>query len=274
MARHIDWRRQFSKLKPYLDGNGGGVNVRYRGAGCGANAFLSILKAEFQHRPSAAKPDGASIRLDSENYKVRFLGGIRGEFARILRRQALMKPMPSGLVVDGTLLSNNTSGGAQSIEANFHFDDSPHLAAERNEWVSLLASELQEYLKTGRFMIILLGGSTDEQAEFWSSIWAQASELTQKGLLLVRMIDDESPHANSLHDACAHDCEVTLSPSLDGDAVTHAIEDVAAFIQDQLPDQDLGSSEVLAKGYVLSNRHNVSMLHNRLCTFMDDLEDY
>lgn len=276
MAKHIDWRRQFNKLQPYLDGVGGIVNVRYRGATCGANAFLSILKSDFEHRTSAAKPSGASIRLDRENYKVLYHGGIRSEFARILGKPSLSRPMPmpAGIVFDAPMFSNNDAGGIQHFEANFDFAVDPIWVENRNDWVSLLISELREHLKTRRFMIVLLEGSSEEQAEFWSSIWKQANELIREGLLLVRMIDDEVPDVSRRLNECEHNCEVTLGPLLDGKDVEHAIEDVTAIIQEQYPGQELASSAKLAKGYVLGNKDNVSMLHNRLLQFMDDLKDY
>lgn len=275
MAIHIDWRRQFSKLRPYLDGKGGVVNVRYRGASCGANAFLTILKSDFESRPHTAKPLGVSIRLDPANYKVRYLAGIRSEFARILNKQPLMKPMPASMFVEAeTVLSNNTAGGDQHIEANFYFDGDSDRTAERNEWVSLLVSELREHLKTKRFMIVLLGGSSEDQAEFWSSIWIRVNDLTSDGLLLVRMIDDEMGDiTRDLHE-CQYDCEVTLAPLLDGKDVEHAIEDVTALISDKVPGNDAVSNANVAKGYVLSNKHDVSALHNRLLRFIADLQEY
>lgn len=276
MARHIDWRRQFKKLQPYLDGKGGVVNVRYRGASCGANAFLSILKADFEHRPAAAKPHGASIRLDPENYKVRYLGGIRSEFGRILGKQSLktQTSLPTQMVVESDVLSHNSAGGNQHIEANFNFDADAYWAAGRNEWVSLLVSELREHLKTKRFMIVLLMGSSEDQAEFWSSAWNQASELTREGLLLVRMIDEEAQDLRHRFDECEHDCIVTLNAHLDGDDVAHAIEDVTAVILDQDSSGERASAEQSARGYVLGHRHNVSELHSRLLGFMNDLLEF
>lgn len=275
MAIHIDWRRQFSKLGPYLDGKGGVVNVRCRGVSCGANAFLTILKSEFKSRPHTAKSLGVSIRLDPANYKVRYLSGIRSEFARILSMQPLMKPMPASKFAEAEkVLCNNTAGGDQHIEANFYFDSDFDRTAERNEWVSLLVSELREHLKTKRFMIVLLAGSSEDQAEFWSSIWNRVNDLTSDGLLLVRMIDDEmGGNTRDLHE-CEYDCEVTLAPLLDGEDVGHAIEDVTALISDRVPGNDAVSNANVAKGYVLSNKHDVSALHNRLLSFIADLQEY
>ena len=275
MAIHIDWRRQFSKLQPYLDGTGGVVNVRYRGTNCGANAFLTLLKSDFQSRPQTTKPSGVSIRLDPENYKVRYLAGIRSEFSRILNKPLLTKPMPASMFVEAeAVLSNNTAGGDQHIEANFYSDSDSDRTAERNEWASLLMSELREHLKTKRFMIVLLGGSSEEQAEFWSSIWMMAKELTSDGLLLVRMIDDDVNDITRDFNECEYDCEVTLTSLLDGQDVEHAIEDVTALILGKVHGYDTVASANFAKGYVLSNKHDVSALHNRLLRFIADLEEY
>lgn len=276
MAKHIDWRRQFKKLQPYLDGKGGVVNIRYRGASCGANAFLSIFKSEFERRPHAEKVLGTSIMLAPENYRVRYLAGIQNEFSRIMGKPSLVRSKLASMIVDASVLSNNTAGGAQHIEANFYLSNDTHMIIERNEWVSCLISELRDYLKTKRFVIFMLCGSSDEQAEFWSSIWNQANELTREGLLLVRMIDEEVA-ADTRHldmYEYEYDCELTLPPELDGSDVEHAIYDVAALIADKIPSQDSVRTESYAKAYVVNNKNDVSALHNRLWKFIADLQEY
>lgn len=279
MARHIDWRRQFKRLEPYLDGQGGVVNIRYRGSSCGSRAFLSILKDEFKHRPNATKPAGVSIRLDAENYKVLYFNGIRSEFARVLGKAALNQALPalkSGAVaVAAPVLSHNTATGDQNFELHVHSDMDPDRAADRNDWVSRLIVELREHLRCHRFMIVLLEGSSKDQSEFWTSLWMRASELREAGLLLIRMIDEELPETTHPANQCAHDCEVILLPALDPEATGHAIDDVTALILDQLPQH--GNPSVAAgeaKGFVLGHRDNVQMLHDRLVGFIGDLQEF
>jgi hypothetical protein len=274
MTRHIDWRRQFQKLQPYLDGQGGVVNLRYRGDDCGINAFLAILKSEFAHRISATKNEGVSIRLDPDNYKVRHLAGIRGEFARLLGQPAPAAQTPPALPIGREILSGNMAGGDQRIEAHLYIDNDPHLAIERNAWAAWLALELRAYLEHRRLMLVLWTGASKDQSEFWSCLWTQINELTRDGLLLIRMIDDTNPDADLQLGQCHCNCEVRLTAELVGDDVKHAIEDVARLIIDMYPDRTPSECELLARGYVLGQKDNVSMLHNGLLTFTSSLGEY
>lgn len=280
MAKHIDWRRQFNRLKPYLDGKGGFINIRYNGSSCGVNAFLLIFQSEFENRSQAKNPRGAFIMLAPENYRVRYLAGIRSEFSRVLSDPLLAKCDKTIFPFDVSVLCNNTAGGDQHIEANFDLTNDHYMVIERNEWVSSLIHALREYLKTNRLAIIMLSGPSSEQSEFWSSIGSQAKELTQEGLLLVRMINEKVDLNRSDFDMYEHiyehDCEFTLPSELDGENINYAIDDIAALISNRIPKQDSNCDKNIAyaKAYVLLNKDNVSNLHNRLYSFISDLEEY
>lgn len=276
MTFQINWRQQFQKLQPYLDGDGGVVNVRLKGPNCGVNAFLSRLKSEFIDRPSAVKRLGKSIRLDPENYKVRYFPDLRNEFARVLNNPSLkVDHMGSILAIDSAVFSNNSSGRDQKIEANIYLEnDDCNLATSRDQWVSSLVSELRNYLKTNRFMIILLEGASEDQNEFWSILWRQASELIHEGLLLVRILDDNAQDIIDRLDKCVCDCEVILYPQLRDSDIPHTIEDITSIIEDNLPSEKTASSAALAKAYVLLKKENISLLHNSLLSFISDLQEY
>lgn len=171
-------------------------------------------------------------------------------------------------------MANNVAGGNQQFEANFNFDLDPLWTSERNQWVFRLADELRRHLQTRRFMIVLLAGSSDDQSEFWSSLWTQVRELVDEGLLLVRMVDENSEGHDYRPEECRHDCEVVLAPLLDGDDVAHAIEDVSALIQESIPGMDAEGAAREARGYVLGHRYNVSEVHDRLLRFVSDLQEF
>jgi hypothetical protein len=276
-ARHIDWRRQFSQLDKYMDGAGGVVNVRHRGVNCGVMAFLGTLTATFESRGETHTPkkcDGVSIRLDPDNYKVRYLMGIRSEFERKLGKQSFKIERRMKIDLEGQILTQNTAGGDQHIEAVLNIDPDPLMSAERHDWVSAVVEALRDHLKTKRFMIVLACGSSVEQREFWSSLWGRASELIHDGLLLVRIIDEDAHDGTVLLDACPGDCDVTLNAALADSAVKDAIEDIAQLIRETVPGQSEASCIDLAKGYVLSRKDSVSALHNGLLSFTSGLMEF
>ncbi|WP_157969706.1 hypothetical protein [Pseudomonas huaxiensis] len=270
-GRHIDWRRQFVVFKEYLDGDGGVVNVRYNGSRCGANAFLEILTATFESRGDEVdieKPVGTSIRLDPRNYKVRYLSGIRGEFDRKLGRTPTQSSSPVALPGNAQILSQNTAGGNQTIEANINIDVAPMMCAESHDWVASLSASLSDYLSTSRFMLVLVAGTSEEQQDFWATLWPQLSWLTSKGLLLVRLLDESSNDYAKNLDECAADSEVILQSSLDESSAEHAIDDIANMIKEILPGQDSVRGNDQALGYVYGHVNDVSALHNDLISFI------
>lgn len=121
MARQIDWRRQFKKLEPYLNGRGGVVDVRYRGRSSGSNAFLSVLKSQFENRPDATKVQGDSIRLDPQNYKVSrsmsLMSGLNGlKYFTLLLITTFFFPFGSSSIV--TRVSSDPFGGRSAATAH------------------------------------------------------------------------------------------------------------------------------------------------------------
>ncbi|VVN40018.1 hypothetical protein PS634_05354 [Pseudomonas fluorescens] len=275
-GRHIDWRRQFVVFKEYLDGGGGVVNVRYNGSHCGSNAFLEILTATFESRGNQAnieKPDGISIRLDPRNYKVRYLSGIRGEFDRKLGRAPTQSSASVVLPASTQILSQNTAAGNQTIEANINIDMAPMMYAESHDWVASLSESLNTHLRTSRFMLVLVAGTSEEQQDFWSTLWPQLSRLTSQGLLLVRLLDEASSDYKKILDECAADSEVVLQSSLDVDSSEHAIDDIADIIKEILPDQDGIRGKDQALGYVYGHMDDVSALHNGLISFISLLQN-
>ena len=275
-AKHIDWRRQFSLLDQYMDGAGGVVTVRYKGEDCAVNAFLETLTATFETRGdlrTLSKAEGLSIRLDPDNYKVRYLLGIRGEFERKLGMK--LAPIKSvSLAFEAPILSHNTAGGDQHIEAFLNVDADPFMAAARHDWVSMLCEALRNHLKTRRFMLILSWGSSDEQSEFWSSMWGRVSELVEEGLLLIRFIDENAVEAERVLDSCICDCDVRLVTTLTDSAVQHAIEDVAKMICELVPGCGEAESLNVAKGYVLSRKDSVRELHDGLMGLACSLREF
>lgn len=274
-GRHIDWRRQFHALEQYLNGEGGVVNVRYTGGQCGANAFLEILTATFETRAdfyNLSKAAGVSIRLDPRNYKVRYLSGIKGEFDRKLDRQPMPSSLGAMLPSNSQILSQNSAAGDQFIEATINIDINPVMSAESHDWVSSLASSLSDHLRTKRFLLVLVAGSSKEQQEFWSVLWPQLSPLTSQGLLLVRMIDESSSDYKKVLDECSADCEISLQSTLDDKSVEHAIDDIATLIGEYVPTQEPGRGKDQALGYVYAHVRDVSSLHNGLISFISLLQ--
>lgn len=270
--RHIDWRRQFEQLDRYLDGAGGVVTVRYNGERCGHTAFLGTLKAAFEARSNGrtlAKPEGISVILNAEDFKARYLAGIRHAFDDLLGQPAVAKPL--NVEVSGTLVSNNTAGRDQNIEAVFNIDTESQQVSEQHEWVSTLCSALKDHLKSRRIMIVLMSGSTEDQSKFWTSLWSRASQLIEDGLLLVRLIDEAAPASGNTGMPLTSHCEITLPTELSESAVRHATEDIARILREHFPSKDESSRLNFAQAYVALRKRNITELHDGVVRFATDL---
>ncbi len=266
----IDWRRELAQLQPFLDGKGGVACVRYDGQRCAPNKFIATLTSVYEGRwdgSQFAEASGTwrSLRIDPENYKMRYLSDIRKEFARKLMIQLPLPVTPGQSSGPIQVASNNTAGGAQTFHTSveFHGDHDAVLAFRRDAWIQALRAELEQFLRGGHFMVILVHGSKEEQREFWDDLWhGGMSDLLPVGLFLVRMIDRTDTPTGEHHRAAAPDVEITLPLDLGAEQQADAMEDIANWISRRLPVYTYDQAWLLAKGIVIAHADRVDDLHS------------
>lgn len=268
----VDWRTQFRQLDKYLDGAGGVVEVRYHGNQCAPHAFVGVLTDCFESRPqSLPKQEGAAILLAQWDYDVRYLSGIKRAFEQKLKLN-LPARNSSGLSFASEVLTNNSAGRDQYIEVELNTGPSDVVMEEyQQSWMTALCAVLEAFLKEKRLMIVLHQGTSKEQAEFWRAFWPQARHLVEQGLLFVKMVDLDSPDAESLIDRTQHHSVITLPSEFDDAQTKHAIEDVAKIIEQEVPQCDAASSHLIATGYVQAKRSNVRDLRDGLVALISAL---
>lgn len=267
----IDWRDQLSALEHFIGGQGGVVNVKYANDQCAPNAFVETLTSLYENRPVEAESSGISIRsrslrIDRENYKVRYLPEIRNEFVR--KMGLTLSPPTSVLSRPSTasnVLTGNSAQGNQTITATLIYpgDNDVSLGERRDDWIQNLCEQLQDFLQRNRFMLIIMSGNHSDQREFWASLWhGGLCNLTAQGLFLVRMLEDDmiSPHDDHLAPQC--DAEIRLPLGVYGDQEEHAVEDIAAWIRRSIPTVTAGEAKIAAMGYVADHKDDRSALHN------------
>jgi len=275
----IDWRHEFAALQPFLDGRGGVVGVKYTGDRCAPNSFAETLTSVYEGRWNgqnftAKNRDWRSLRIDRHNYKVRYLPEIRTEFMRKLELDlpgTVSTSQASGTV---HIASNNTAGGDQTFETEVRYgDDDVARRWHRDEWIESLCTQLEQFLAKGHFMVILMHGSSEDQREFWESLWhGGMSGLVEKGLFLVRMIDRNDTAAGEHHRAAQPDVEISLPPELYAEQQAHAIEDIANWITRRIPTYTPEQARLLAKGRVLAHSEDLNILHGKVGFWLTKLK--
>jgi hypothetical protein len=275
----IDWRNQFADFKQFLDTNRGVAHIRYAGERCAPNSFAEALTSLFEGRttdqePMAANDFSRSVRIDRDNYKVRYLSGIRTEFMRKMKLE-LPSPISGDRFSQAVhIASNNTAGGNQNINTRIYvYDNEVSLRFYRDKWIKSLCHQIKDFLQNHRFMVILMHGSKEDQQEFWDDLWHKGmSDLVNYGLFLVRMIDTSDPLVGEHHYAAQPDYVIPLPLELDHDGQDHAIDDLANFIIRRVPGLSIQNARDIAKGYVLAHTQDIDRLHNQLIGFMLNLK--
>lgn len=265
----IDWRDEFAQLAPYLNGQGGVVRIRYLGQPCAPSVFLDTLKSEYEWKDD--NRNWRSIRIDHEVYSVRYLSGIRDEFARKIGLElpeahgVEAAPAPFNVFTDveaGGDLRAEVSNVTQNIYAS---GDNPALMSQiRGRWVKDLCGQLKAFLIADHMMVVVNHGSHRGQDEFWRYLWQDGLEgLVDAGLLLVHMVD-VSDGTTSIHDLAPNaNLEVDLPVALSANTQDHAIEDLTAIVMREVPAIPEDEARTRADTLVRTHVDDIPRLHRQ-----------
>jgi len=274
----IDRRKEFAALEPFLGGQGGVVCVRYYGEVSAPNSFVATLTALYEGVWVGGKyiqrqQIRRSLRIDRNNYKVRYLPEIRSEFSRKMKLDISVETRRVAETLN--IGCNNTAGASQFIDVGIQYGavSEADQIWQRDAWIKDLCGELRRFLEHGRFMIILMHGNKNEQQEFWTTIWnGGMADLVPHGLFLVMMIDETDKDVGQYYNyAPSHDVEIFLNPNLDQTQQTHAIDDIAAWACRWL-DCDYSEAYNYAKSYVASNMDDLNRLYSTVGAWLMNLK--
>ncbi|MBR7918268.1 hypothetical protein KDX16_21005 [Burkholderia vietnamiensis] len=262
-VRPIDWREEFDALAPCFE-TGGIVRIFYNGKAAAHSAFLDALKSTYE-----AQENTRSLRIDKHVFSVRYLSGIFSELARKLN-VSLAQPKAFAPQVGAlNILSDLDVGG--SVTANIsdvtqniflQGPDSDQQYVTRTVRASGLVEAMREFLRVGRFMIVMNHGSADDQDEFWRYLWCDGLDaLVEDGLLLVHMVDRDDLGGAISPLAPMEMVQVTLPTHLNPRAAGFAAEDITQILREAVPamsDEEAGSR---ADALVDSNYDDIPKLH-------------
>ena len=273
----IDWRDEFAQLAPYLKGQGGVVRNRYSGERCAPSAFLGTLISEYEWKDD--NRNWRSIRIDHEVYSVRFMSGIRDEFARKI---GLELPEAHGVegapalfsvfsdVEAGGELHANVSNVTQNI--SIHGDNPALMSQIRGRWVKDICGQVRAFLIAGHMMVVVNHGSHEDQDEFWRYLWQNGLEgLVDAGLLLVHMVDVSDGTAGVHNLAPPGHLEIDLPAALGVRARDHAIEDFTGIITRTFPIMRIEEARRAAHALVSTHVDDIPRLHRKCGGYLMDL---
>ena len=213
----LDWRSEFKKLRPFLEGQGGVVRVDIPSDKCAADKFNHIIKEEF------GKPGNSSwlsLRIDhdwSTTYTVE--DQILAFEKKLAEANIAVKwPQTSNGNVDN--LSGNRSGRDMEITVtnstiNYGFDSSPHAVRAR---IDAVCEAVRKFVELGgHFMVIVNDMKVEDQGHFLSKFWnAGLREAGGSNVLLLYFVGPRCGH-NPHADAPAPELQFSLPTAISGD---------------------------------------------------------
>lgn len=268
----VDWRDSFSQLRPYLDGKGGAIQVRYSGRQCAPSAFLDALKSEYDNTVGGFKR--CSIRLDKSVYSVRYLSGIRHEFMRLMGGAVQQTSSQSILPFTAEIAKNIQSDGSvnislQDVGVYVHTDSPMSGFRDRALWVQRLCHQIEKFLLDGRMLVILCHGTADDQNEFWRYLWRDGLEnLMDSGLVFLHMVDI-SDSSGIMHDLAPRSAvRINLPSALDSTAIQHAVDDMKVIFRREFPSMQDSVAEAYAFSIAVPNDGDIPKLHEALAAVL------
>ncbi len=263
----INWRSEFESLKPYLEGRGGVAHVRYLGGACAPNAFLQTIKTAYEGHTSDGRR--TSLRIDPDFFTTHYLGDVLQALASKLGCALEIVKTTPPVIEEIVLASGNAAEGNMDVNANVHIHTGEHADASglRDRRVAMLCEAAQEFLGTGRFMIVLNATAPNLLAPFWRDLWEKGLKNSVKnGLFLVKMVDEEKGYSGTHPDEPEPELVVSLPVEFDDRRQSDAIEDLAKILIREVKQQtnlDLPMTAATrsVRAFVYSHTRSISRLH-------------
>lgn len=258
----LDWRSEFEKLSPYLDGSGGVVRIEYNSEDAAPSFLNHNLKEDF------GKPDNAmwiSLRIDHEWFTTRQAIGILDEINRLLTEAGFpAEEKQAERELLQILTDNDVDGDMTTTIENLTINQGggPKVKALRARTTTVCAA-MNGYVEAGgHFMIIVNDTPIAEQTDFWQQIWNAGLAEAGGGNLVLMIHAGPKAGRKQHHDSPEPNERITLPDSVETDETRceHIYDDLidaftAAGVQDAV-----GSATV----HLESNKQSVLQLHMNL----------
>ncbi|MGJ4962954.1 hypothetical protein [Bradyrhizobium sp. HKCCYLRH3061] len=172
-AFRLDWRSEFKRLSPYLDGiRGGVVRVDYDSEDAAPDKFNFLLKEYFGKPKNGMR---CSLRIDHEWFTTRQVFGILDEISRILADAGFPDELdPADCASSGNIIANNSVDGNMTVaisNSTITINGRVDERALRARLKSTCAAMRRYVGAGGHFMFVVNDAPLEDQAEFWQRIW-------------------------------------------------------------------------------------------------------
>ncbi|MBO1326012.1 hypothetical protein K2X14_13800 [Acetobacter sp. TBRC 12305] len=253
----VDWESEFKRLRPFLEGKGGVVQINFTSEDAAPSKFNHILKEDFR-----APGNGSclSLRIDDAWSTTYTVDDQINAFARKLGEGGVVVDFPKVAPYDGNVLSQNSASGDLTISVAGltivnGFDQSPYAQGKRIEAV---CDGVRRFVNDGgHFMVVVNDMTQGEQARFWKQFWYAGLERAGgQSLLLIYFVGPKCgnrPHA----DAPPPSLRLTLPTAIEGDEVREncVYDDILGLFEEAgYMREEVG---VAADGIISSHGHSV-----------------
>ncbi len=230
----VDWRSQFTLLRPYFEGAGGVVHV-HAGPGAPSSAFARGLRSKLQ---TESWPfTWSTVQIAASNANTHYLPDI---IRQIAKTAGLPLPTPStesqpaGTVNVGTSIKARGNVTLSNIDVTLTNSDYYGRAMEEEERIASLCRSLRTFLERRRMALIFLDShQSDEPSliELGRKLWDGAlSQLVAVGLLVVDIFDPLAMTDRSPAWPPEPDLIIPLPDRFVSEALAAAREDLVAIL--------------------------------------------
>lgn len=256
-AFRVDWEAEFDRLRPFLEGRGGVIQINFTSEDAAPSKFNHILKEDFG---ASDNRNYLSLRVDDAWSTTYTVDDQIDAFARKLAEGGVVVDFSGITPYSGNVLSENSAGGDLTISVTGltivnGFDQSPYVRGKRIEAV---CDGVRRFVSGGgHFMVVVNDMTQGEQARFWKQFWYAGLERAgERSLLLIYFVGPKCgnrPHA----DAPPPSLRLTLPTAIEGDEVREncVYDDILDLFKEAgyMPEE----VAVAAEGIISSHGHSV-----------------
>jgi hypothetical protein len=259
----IDWRSQFSDLRPFMDGQGGVVAVRTSDASPHVK-FAKVLRQALDEQSQPCR--WSTAQVDALNENTRYAGGVIALLEEKLEMLDVVDAVRDPRIVIGSDIEAGDAVTVSHVAVNYavgSLDESRQLRRR----AAAIGDRVRELAPDRRLALIVLNTDHEEarsMGDFCTMLWEPVLEplVTECGLLVVDLADPRKPRDETWPPAPA--LTLDLPERYLGEDLVAAQEDVAKILIDECPDYIKGDAAAIAARAFLAGCDDVREAHARL----------
>ena len=233
-ARCLDWKAQFSALRPYFEGRGGVVHV-HAGPTSPVSAFAKVVRGQLATDKWPFK--WSTVQVDpSNNASTHYVPDIVSQ----IRRSANLNIAEVNSHPLTVNVGNEIDAGGNVVISNVDIDvaydeyEGPTLESKR---VSAFCAALKAALETRRVALIFVDTHRTNKKSLTSlgrKLWESAlEELTPNGLLIIDIFDPARLAGKTYAWPPDPNLILPLPDRYDDESRTHALDDLLSIALDE-----------------------------------------